>query len=131
MKILRSDKRIHCLFHYTYTLHSEIWQKRVIFFEVFACLTRQNQTEISFFKQVLYPSSYLKIHPPKHPTTLMPRAKCFWAFSPRVNRNKNNVNTAREHGSAKTIPLLCGKCENPKSGKETGRFCLYCCIFAF
>ena len=55
MKILRSDKRIHCLFHYTYTLHSEIWQKRVIFFEVFACLTRQNQTEISFFKQVFYP----------------------------------------------------------------------------
>ena len=88
MKILRSDKRIHCLFHYTYTLHSEIWQKTCDFFEVFACLTRQNQTEISFFKQVLYPSSYLKIHPPKHPTTLMPRAKCFWAFSPTQSEIK-------------------------------------------
>ena len=127
MKILRSDKRIHCLFHYTYTLHSEIWQKRVIFFEVFACLNRQNQTEISFFKQVLYSSSYLKIHPPKHPTTLMPRANRFWAFSPRVKVKQNNAITVREHGSAKII----GKCENPKSGKEIGRFCLYCCIFAF
>ena len=130
MKILRSDKRIHCLFHYTYTLHSEIWQKTCDFFEVFACLTRQNQTEISFFKQVLYPSSYLKIHPPKHPTTLMPRAKCFWAFSPTQSETEQ-CQYRREHGSAKTIPLLCGKCENPKSGKEIGRFCVYCCIFAF
>ena len=131
MKILRSDKRIHCLFHYTYTLHSEIWQKRVIFFEVFACLTLQNQTEISFFKQVLYPSPYLKIHPPKHPTTLMPLSWFLLGFQPEGQSKQNNANTAREHGSAKTIPLLCGKCENTKSSKVIGRFCVYCCIFAF
>ena len=52
-------------------------------------------------------------------------------FQPEGKSKQNNANTAREHGSAKTIPLRHGKCENPKSGKEIGRFCLYCCIFAF
>ena len=122
MKILRSDKRIHCLFHYTYTLHSEILQKRVIFFEVFACLTRQNQTEISFFKQVLYPSSYLKIHPPKHPTTLMPRAKCFWAFSPRANRNRTMPIPPENMGVQKQFRYFVENARTQNQAKKQGVF---------